>query len=97
MLMINLRKQARNRPCQVRLPGCDGGGETTCLAHYRLAGTCGVGMKPPDQIGAHACHSCHAIVDGRQRLDGWDSKEIKLAHAEGVLRTIAQLSAEGLL
>ena len=33
---MNLRKQARNRPCQVRIPGiCDGGGETTVLAQKR--------------------------------------------------------------
>ena len=30
---MNLRKEARNRPCMVRIPGvCDGGGETTVLA-----------------------------------------------------------------
>ena len=84
---MNLRKQARGRPCQVRIPGiCDGGGETTVLAHYRLAGTCGTGKKPPDLLGAWCCGPCHAAVGDR----GHDL-------AEGVMRTIAQLSAEGLL
>ena len=37
--MTNLRKQARGKPCMVRLPGCTGGGDsdgTVVLAHYRL-------------------------------------------------------------
>ena len=36
-----LTKAARGRDCQVRLPGCPNNTETTVLAHYRLAGTCG--------------------------------------------------------
>lgn len=82
---MNLRKEARNRPCQVRIPGiCDGGGETTVLAHYRLAGTCGVGSKSPDILGAWCCAPCHAHVGDR----GPDL-------AEGVMRTIYQLTKEG--
>ena len=47
--MTKLREEARGRDCTVRLPGCNGGGESTVLAHYRLAGTCGMGIKPPDR------------------------------------------------
>jgi hypothetical protein len=78
----------------VRLPGCDGGGETTVLAHYRLSGTCGVGLKPPDTNGAFACDHCHGICDGRIKSD-MDRDHIRLAHAEGVLRTLAWLASEG--
>ena len=46
--MSKLTKLARGRECQVRLPCCDHNTETTVLAHYRLAGTCGIGMKPND-------------------------------------------------
>lgn len=82
------RQEARGKPCMVRLPGCDGGGETTVLAHYRLAGTCGVGTKPPDEQAAWACHHCHAIVDGRAwPPSGYTTTTVRLAHAEGVLRT----------
>ena len=81
----------------IRLPGCDGGGETTVLAHYRLAGYCGVGMKPDDRLGAWACASCHDIVDQRRRLDGWEREQIRLAHAEGVMRTLAYWAREGLV
>lgn len=59
--MTILRKAARGQPCMVRLPGCDGGGETTVLAHYRMAGYCGTGMKPPDELGAWCCDRCHAL------------------------------------
>ena len=89
--MIDLRKLAQGKPCQVRLPGCDGGGETTVLAHYRLAGYSGVGMKPDDwSFGAWACHECHGRVDGRIKTD--NSRDIvRLAHAEGCLKTQAAI------
>ena len=94
--MTDLRKAARGRPCTVRLPGCDGGGETTVLAHYRLPGYCGTGIKPDDTLGAWACWSCHESADfrGQTKLS---RLEVQLAHAEGVLRTIAELRKEGLL
>ncbi len=85
---MNLRTEARGKPCMVRLPGCDGGGETTVLAHYRLAGYCGTGMKPPDELAAWACWSCHERIDGRNRE--FNGTHVRLAHAEGVLRTIAE-------
>ena len=49
--MADLRKAARGRECQVRIPGiCNGNPETSVLAHIRLAGLCGTGIKPPDLI-----------------------------------------------
>ena len=72
----------------VRLPGCNGRRETTVLAHYRLAGYCGTGMKPDDYIfGAWACSHCHDAVDQRIELEGHDRGVIRLAHAEGIMRT----------
>ncbi len=53
MKQTKLTKAARGRECQVRIPGvCNGNPETVVLAHYRLAGTCGVGQKPSDLQGA---------------------------------------------
>jgi hypothetical protein len=87
---MNLRKQARGKPCMVRVAGiCDGGGETTVLAHYRLAGYCGVGIKPPDALGAWCCAKCHDAVDFRVRC-AFMREELRLMFAEGVLRTIAE-------
>lgn len=88
--MSKLRKLARGKPCMVRLPGCSGGGETTVLAHYRLAGYCGTGLKPDDVLGAWACAHCHDAVDGRANTD-LERDFLRLAHAEGVMRTIAEL------
>lgn len=90
--MTMLRDLARDRECTVRLPGCNGGGETAVLAHFRLAGTCGAGMKPPDTNGAWCCSHCHDVCDGRIRTI---DPNVRLAHAEGVMRTLAILAEEG--
>ena len=64
--MADLRKAARGRECQVRIPGvCNGNPETSVLAHIRLAGLCGTGIKPPDLIATIACSACHDEIDRR--------------------------------
>jgi hypothetical protein len=84
---MDLRKLARDQHCQVRLPGiCNFGSTTTVLAHYRLIGYSGAGLKPPDDMGAFCCSSCHDAVDFRVQTN-LPRSEIRLAHAEGVLRT----------
>lgn len=94
--MSKLTKAARGRECQVRLVGiCNGNPETTVLAHYRLAGTCGMGIKPHDLLGAWACSSCHDEIDRRTR--SIDADSAALAHLEGVIRTQAILIREGVI
>jgi hypothetical protein len=93
---VNLRKEARGRECQIRIPDvCNGNPETTVLAHYRLAGTCGMGCKPDDAQGAWACSACHDEVDRRTRHI--ESDTAKLCHAEGIFRTQSILRSEGKL
>lgn len=93
--MTKLRKEAKGRPCQVRIPGiCTGGGDDTVLAHYRLSGYSGTGIKPPDLMGAWACYACHNAVDGRNP-QGRDYESLRLCHAEGVFRTQQALEREG--
>jgi hypothetical protein len=96
MRQSKLTKAARGRECQVRIPGvCNGNPETTVLAHYRMAGTCGVGMKPSDLQGAWACSACHDACDGRSRaISRADARQ---HHAEGVMRTQAILISEGVV
>ena len=82
----------------VRLPGiCNFNSETVVLAHIRLAGVSGMGMKSPDLIGAWACSACHDEIDGRTHKSGMTHDELRLAHFEGMARTIAQLEKEGLV
>jgi hypothetical protein len=80
------RKAARGQPCMVRLEGCDGGGETTILAHYSLAGLSGRGYKSSDAIGAWCCYPCHQKCDGAVK-SGYTRDQLRLALAEGVFRT----------
>ena len=94
--MTDLRKLARGQPCQVRLPGCRNDTSTVVLAHYRLSGICGAGLKPPDICGAWCCSHCHDISDGRTRSD-MTRDEIRLAHADGVMRTLYELVRMGAL
>jgi hypothetical protein len=87
---MNLRNEARGRDCTIRLPGvCNFDPATTVLAHYRMAGLSGMGMKSPDLCGAWACSACHAYADSHR-----DDATAR-AFLEGVLRTIAALNHEG--
>ena len=96
--MTKFRKLARGRECMVRLPGiCCGDPATTVLAHLRIAGYCGTGLKPDDvAFGAWACARCHDACDGRLRTD-FSHDELQQAHAIGVCRTVAHLRQEGVL
>ncbi|MBH2564209.1 DUF1364 domain-containing protein [Serratia marcescens] len=94
--MSKLTREARGRECQVRIPGvCNFNPETTVLAHYRLAGTCGTAIKPDDTQAAWACSACHDEIDRRTRLI--DANDARLMHAEGVMRTQEILRKEGKL
>ena len=92
--MSVLTKLAQGKSCTIRLPGCDGGGETTVLAHYRILPFNGIGIKPPDWLGAWACFRCHELVDKRKPSD-LDGEYLRLSHLEGVIRTLMALNAIG--
>lgn len=95
--MSKITQSAHGEPCQIRLAGyCNHNPETTVLAHYRLADYCGMGIKPPDYLGAFACSSCHDAIDGRTKTDLTED-ELRLAHAEGVMRTLVILEKAGLV
>lgn len=73
----------------VRLEGCDGGGETTVLAHVRIAGISGMGIKAPDFLGAWCCANCH------RKADADHSHELDFLR--GVLRTQYAILKSGVL
>jgi hypothetical protein len=75
---------------------CNFNAETTVLAHYRLAGTCGMGIKPLDLIGAWACSDCHNLIDGRH-TSAFSREQLDLMHLEGMCRTIQALHKRGIL
>ena len=92
--MTDLRQLARGRECQVRLPGiCNHDPATTILAHYRLSGLNGMGMKPPDVIAAYSCSSCNDVCD-RRTYTNLSRDYVRLALAEGVMRTLVILVRE---
>jgi hypothetical protein len=99
--MSKLTEAARGQPCMVRIPNvCNFNAQTTVLAHVRLAGTCGVGMKSPDLLGSWACSNCHDLIDGRASgafTKTYTRDQVKLMHLEGMARTINELIKQGKL
>lgn len=92
---MNLRKEAKDRQCMIRIPGvCNGDDSTTVLAHLNGGG---MAMKRPDTSGAWACSACHDVVDGRVRVDPSEFArfEVAVMFLEGVIRTQEQLISEG--
>ena len=100
-MAIDLRKEARGRECQIRIPGvCNGNNETVVLCHLnnkRLFGV-GTGQKVPDIFGAWGCSSCHDAVDGRTDVLVCDYEVVTREYFyEGVFRTQNILLSEGKL
>lgn len=91
-IILDLRRNARGRPCMVRLPCCTYDNDQTVLAHYRSAST-GMGRKEHDFLGAWACADCHAVVDGAE-IEGWSRQDIKTAFLEAILRTQSAILEE---
>lgn len=90
----NLRRLARDRECQIRIPGvCNGDSATTVLCH--LPGG-GMGRKHHDIFGAWGCAACHDAIDGRVKTD-YPSPVLKLWHFEGMTRTQQTLIDEGVI
>ena len=97
--MSKLRQLARGRECLVRIEGvCCFDPETTVLAHARLIGIGGMGIKVPDVLAAHACHACHTCCDtGEWNGQRFEREYLELQFLRGVMRTQALLIREGVL
>lgn len=88
--MANLKKLARGQECQVRIPGvCNFNSETTVLAHIRMPGITGAGMKAPDLLGAWCCSACHQATESNPSVRG--------DFLEGVARTQNKLIEMGVV
>lgn len=89
-----LRAMARERDCQIRIPGvCNGDHNSVVLCHLPGAG---MARKSNDIHGAWGCSACHDAVDGRQKTD-YSREVLKLWHLEGVIRTQQILLDEGVI
>ena len=90
-----IRDSARGQSCTLRSPGCDGGGETTVLAHVRAFGNAGVAQKPHDFHSCYACGPCHELMDSRDWLTdgmlGWEDV------LRAMMETQRRLYAAGLI
>ncbi|MFP1683362.1 DUF1364 domain-containing protein [Alloalcanivorax sp. C16-1] len=93
-----IRSSAKGQPCQVRLPGiCNHDPATVVAAHLRIAGTCGVGLKPSDLLTVRACDACHAVIDGRARAPDLPVDKLTLYVHEAHCRTLVEYEKEGLI
>jgi hypothetical protein len=91
--MSKLRKSAKGRECQIRIPGvCNFNPETTVLCHLNGGG---MGMKHPDLFGAFGCSDCHDWVDGRTSSAPNAYRQEYLSDA--IFRTQAIWLKEGLI
>ena len=96
--MSKIRKSARGKQCLVRIPGvCNFTPETVIAAHIRIAGTCGIGMKPSDLLTVRACSACHDVIDGRVQKKGLDKREFNTYVLEALCRTLVEYEKEGLV
>ncbi len=93
---MNLRKLARGQDCKLRIPMCcNFNPETTVLAHIRL-GFGGIGIKPTDWCGVHACSSCHDAIDGRAKTQ-FTKDELHAMTLRGLCEQLRWYEAKGVL
>lgn len=95
-----IRQAASGAPCMVRLPNvCDGGGQTTVLAHLRMLGGGGMGYKPDDLDAIYACHACHDYIDGRRPMpdEGLERWELYVTLLRAHCWTVRYLVERGVI
>ena len=74
----DLRELAEHQPCYLRLyQFCRREPGSVVLAHARIGGTGGTGLKPPDVCGFPACNWCHAVIDGRTKQDLYTEEQLQ--------------------
>lgn len=94
--MVDLRKVARGRECQVRIFGvCNGNFETFVLVYIRLIGLCGIGTKSLDLIVIIVCFVCYDEIDRRTYFV--DVGYVKECALEGMARIQVIWLKEGVI
>jgi hypothetical protein len=97
-----IRQAARGENCTVCLPGCPNDRDTTVLAHLRIFGGGGTGMKPSDAEAVFADAYCHDRIDGRvpwvhiaDEFDFWECIARALVRTHRILRERGVLILKG--
>lgn len=88
-MKVDLRREAKDRPCQARIPNhCNGNSETVVLGHANKKSMFGAGMgsKVPDIFGGYICSGCHDVIDGRSTTT-WTENQILVWFYEAIFRT----------
>jgi hypothetical protein len=70
-----LRDSARNKPCTMNTPWCNGNPETTswCHSNHDEHGK-GMGLKAHDIFGFYGCSDCHYWYDIASRQTGFSNE-----------------------
>lgn len=89
-----LRKHAKGQPCTLRFEGCDGGGETTVLAHIRDRHK-GMGVKASDLSACYSCYSCHSRLDSE--FHKLDPADFYFHQLRALQETLEILVADGII
>lgn len=93
--MTKIRKSARGKDCQIRIPGyCRFDRDTVVAAHLNGYG---IGGKHSDLFTARCCSICHDILDGRNRQHPFTQEQLMVFFYEGMIRTQQQYLDEGLV
>ena len=90
-----IRASAREQTCTLRSSVCNGRLDTTVLCHLRMFGAAGMGHKPHDFHGIHACSECHRLLDSRDWMESGAMGFEDILRA--LMETQRRLYAAGLL
>lgn len=94
---MSLRTLARGKPCYARFPGhCTHNPEQTVLAHLRIGGLGGVGLKPSDLCGLPVCAACHDVIDMRVKTQH-SRAQVYADCLRGLCQWLSYLEREGYL
>ncbi|AFC85445.1 Protein of unknown function (DUF1364) [Frateuria aurantia DSM 6220] len=86
--MSKARQLAKGQPCMIGIAGtCNGDPETTVFARYPMDVYFDIEMSSDDELGAWACSACNAVLVRRPPILEEFFLQLRLFHAEGVLRT----------
>lgn len=95
--MTPARKAAKGCDCTVQFPGCPNARETTVLAHLRMYGGGGMGIKPHDSEAVFADAYCHDRLDGRVPMWFGDGESRHEYIARALIRTLRIQREKGVL